>query len=388
MSGDFGLVFHLWDFADEPGTLLDRALGEVAPDHLTVPVVTGPLERFRLDPARPPHAFVTEGGWHFPPDPDAYQSGSVRPRPAHWAGKRDLLGKLRDQAGSREVRLIFRVDLRSVASLPGHGPHLRSRNAWGDENPGAGGCALNADLRELLRSTLADLMRYEPAGFELVDWMVDLPVSGGPVRQYSWNAVLRQLLDICFCPACRQAADVDPDQAARSVRVHAERMIATGDAGDAFERVSADETLRAYVDARRRDTLSWLERLAALHTGCKCHMLMDCWFDADYWLRAETAFANLPRGTFPPVFRPLSSPLRDIDLGRDLLGPASQRQVESFGLTLPVWYPLVRQADELVRTVSAANRAAITPIEFEGLAEAPGEAIDWLRQAVRFARRG
>ncbi|MBU0618228.1 MAG: hypothetical protein KKI02_10960 [Planctomycetes bacterium] len=388
MSGDFGVVFHLWDFADEAGTTLDRVLGEVAPDHLTVPAVTGPVERLRLNPARAPHTFVTEGGWHFPPGPDSYKSGSVRPRPARWTGKRDMLARLRDHAGSRNVKLVFRVDLRALTSLPEHEPHLRPRNAWGDENPAAGICALNADARELLRGTLADLLRYEPAGFQLVDWMADLVVSRGPGRQFSWNPLLRQLLDICFCPACRQAADVDPDQAARSVRVHAERMITDGDEYDAAGRLDADETLRAYIDARRRDVLTWLERLAGLHEQCKHYMLTDRWFDADHWLQAEAAFANLPYGTITPVCRSSSSPLRDIDLQRDFVEPAAERQVESFGLILPVWYPFVRQADELVRTVSAAGKAGIAPIDFEGLEQAPGEAIDWLRQAVRFARRG
>ena len=388
MSGDFGLLFHLWDFADKPGTTLDRVLGEVAPDHLTVPVVTGPLERLRLDPARAPHTFVTEGGWHFPPDLGSYQSGSVRPRAARWAGKQDLLGKLRDYVGHRDVKLVFRVDLRALISLPEHEPHLRPRNAWGDDNPAAGICPLNADARELLRDTLTDLLRYEPAGFQLVDWMVDLAIARDPGRQFSWNPLLRQLLDICFCPACRQAADVDPDRAARSLHVHAERMITAGDEYDAVEQLNADETLRAYVDARRRDTLTWLERLAASHEQRAWSMLMDRWFDADHWLEPETAFANLPDDLFRPVFRLLSSPLGDIDLQRDFVRPASERQLGSFGLLLPTWYPFVRQAGELVRTVSAATRAGIAPLDFAGLEEAPGEAIDRLRQAVRFARRG
>ncbi len=388
MSGDFGLLFHLWDFADEPGTTLDRVLGEVAPDHLTVPVVTGPLERLRLKPARAPHTFVTEGGWHFPPELGSYQSGSVRPRAARWAGKQDLLGKLRDHVGRRDVKLVFRVDLRALTSLPEHEPHLRPRNAWGDDNPAAGICPLNADARELLRDTLTDLLRYEPAGFQLVDWMVDLTVSRDPGRQFTWNPLLRQLLDICFCPACRQAADVDPDRAARSLRMHVEHMITEGDEYDAVEQLNADEILRAYVEARRRDTLTWLERLAASHEQCGWSMLMDRWFDADHCFEPKTAFADLPDGSLRPVFRPPSAPLRDVDLQRDYVRPASERRLGSFGLLLPVWYPFVRQADELVRTVSAATQAGIAPLDFDGLEEAPDEALDRLRQAVRFARRG
>jgi hypothetical protein len=387
MGGDFGVVFHVWDFADQPGTTLDRVLGEVAPDHLTVPVVTGPIERLRLDPAHGPHTFVTEGGWHYPPTRDAYQSGSVRPRRARWTGKRDALGALRSYAADRGVRLVFRVDLRSLTRLPQHEPRLCPRNAWGDESPSAGICVLNADARELLRGTLADLQRYEPAGFQIADWLPDLAVPGGPERQFSWNPLLRQLLDICFCPACRQAGNVDPDQAARAVRVHAERMIAGADEHEARERLTADETLRAYVDARRCDALAWLERLAAAHAGLRCYVLADRRFDTEHWLPAEAAWAHLSTGVVTPVFRSSGLPLRDLDLRRELVAPAAARHLESFGLVLPVCLPFVRQADELVRAVSGAARGGISPIDFEGLAEAPADALDWLRQAVRFGRR-
>ena len=391
MSGNFGLVFHLWDFAGEPGTLLDRALGEVGFDHLTVPVVTGSMEQFRLDPVHPPHIFVTEGGWHFTPRLDSYQGGTIRPRAARWFGKRDVLGRLREYADERNVELVFRVDPRAVTSLPEHEPHLRARNAWGDENPSAGVCVLNADARELLRGTLADLMRYEPAGFQLVNWMADLAVERGRTRQFQWHPWLQRLLDICFCPACRQAAavaGVDPDQAARSVRVHVERMIADPENSDDAGQLDEDGVLRSYLDVRRRDTLTWLARLAETHDRHRRYMLVDHWFSNEHWSEAETAFADLPDSAFVQVFRSLTLALSDFDFQQSVFGPAAGRGINSLGLVLPVWYPFVRQADQLVRTVSEAMRAGVALLDFEGLEDAPGEALNWLRQAVRFARRG
>ena len=153
------------------------------------------------------------------------------------------------------------------------------------------------------------------------------------------------------------------------------------------QRLNDDQTLREYIDARRRDTFTWLDRLAASHEACKCYLLADCWSPNDHWLKAETALANLPSRAVTPVFRASSSPLRDLDVQRDFVAPTSQHEIASFGLVLPVWQPFVQQADELVRTVSAMAKAGIAPIEFAGVEEAPGEAIDWLRQAVRFARR-
>jgi hypothetical protein len=388
MSCDFGLVHHLWDSGDEPGTMLDRVLGEARLDHLTVPVVTGPTEQFRLNPAHPPHTFVTEGGWHFPPDPDCYTSGSVRPRAARWTGKRDGLAKLRDHAGNRSVKLVFRVDLRAVTSLPEHEPHLRPRNAWGDENAAAGVCVLNADVRELLRGALADLARYEPAGFQLVDWMVDVAIDRGPTRQFSESPLLRQLLDVCFCAACRQTATVagvDPDQAARSVRVHIERLIADPEGYKVADKLIEDSPLRAYFDVRRRDALTWLERLAESYGQRQWSLLADA--QSDHRIAPAGGSVEVSSGTFVRMFRPVK-PLRDIRLEEDFRDPQTGQQPESFGLVLPLWYPFVRQAGELVRVVSAATQAGITPIDFEGLEAAPVEAVDRLRQAVRFARRG
>jgi len=391
MSSDFGLVHHLWDSRAEPGTMLDRVLGEAPLDHLTVPVVTGPIEQFRLNPVQPPHTFVTEGGWHFPPDRGSYTGGPLKPRPARWVGKQDGLGKLGEYAGSRSVRLVFRVDLRAVTSLLEHEPHLRPRNAWGDENAAAGACVLNPDVRELLRGTLADLTRYQPAGFQLVDWMPDLAIDRRPTREFSWNPLLRQLVDICFCPACRQTATVagvDPDQAARSLRVHAERMITDPEGYDGVGKVTEDRVLRAYLDARRRDSLTWLERLAESHGERQWYLLADHRPGNDPWAKAITASARLSAGTLVPVFRSLKSPLGEIQFEKEFLDPATGRPLKSFGVVLPLWYPFVRQAGELVRVVSAAAQAGIAPIDFDGLEAAPGEAVDRLRQAVRFARRG
>ena len=57
-------------------------------------------------------------------------------------------------------------------------------------------------------------------------------------------------------------------------------------------------------------------------------------------------------------------------------------------LALAVWRPAFREAAELVRLVAEAVGLGISAIDFEGLTEAAPEAVTWLKQAVRFARRG
>lgn len=380
MRGDFGLVYPLWTDPSGPGELLDRAVGEVGLDHLTIPVLTGRQEQFRLGLASPPHAFVTEGGWHFPPDPGGYKSGRVRPRPARWFGKRNVLGQLCDYTAGRSVAVIFRIDLRAVSSLLEHEPHLRPRNAWGEEVASAGGCPSNPDLRELLQGALEDLRRYGGAGFQLVDWAPDLPTDRKAPRPLDWHAPARRLLDLCFCPACRQTATVagaDPDQAARSVQVHFERLLSQPLDDDVVAKVRGDEVLEAYLQARRRDAGAWLQRLAERYGTWRRYLLTDAEsFESIGRLVAGEAFRLVLRSDRPPGATDESGPQATIRL---LDGAC--------GLALPLWRPTFDQADQLFRVVNEARRAGTVFFDFEGLEEAPEEALDWLRQAVRYAHR-
>ena len=62
MAADFGLVYPLWNHTRAADSLLDRVVGEVGIDHLTVPVVTGAQTQFRLSGGFESPYFHTEGG--------------------------------------------------------------------------------------------------------------------------------------------------------------------------------------------------------------------------------------------------------------------------------------------------------------------------------------
>jgi hypothetical protein len=381
MSGDFGIVYPLWTDSGGPGKLLDRAVGEVGLDHLTIPVVTGRQEQFRLSPAQPPHCFVTEGGWHYPPDLACYKGGPVKPRSARWFGKRDLLSRVCEYAARRNVAVVFRIDLRAVTGLVEHEPHLRPRNAWGDEVIAAGPCPSNPEVRELLHGTLDDLLRYEPTGFQLVDWAPDLPTDRDAPRSLDWQPLARKLADVCFCPPCRQLATLagsDPDQVARSIQVHVENLLAHPKEDGAAAKAHEDEVINAYVQIRRRDTAAWLHRLAEMHRDRRRYFLTDA-------ATCESVGPLLAEETFLLVLRGFR-PLRAAD--ENTLQAAIRSLQKAYGLTLPTWRPDVEQAGELVRQVSTTTHAGLEFFDFEGLDEAPEEALTWLRQAVRFARRG
>jgi len=386
----FGLVFPLWNLMDGPRELLQRAVGEIGIDHLTVPAVTGPLTQFRLCGDLPHPTFSTEGGWHYPPGRDGYAVCGVRPHAAHWFGRRDLLAQLRDEAVRRGLRLFMRLDLRAVAPRAEQQRHLCPRNAWGDELPAAGACVSHPELRELLRATLADLQRYEPAGFELVDWAPSLPVDRGHARPLAWDETVRALLDLCFCPACREialgAADadrtdagrlpLDPDAAARSVRVHVQRLLSSAGDGAARTNAERDPLLAEYCRAVAADSHAWLSRLRERYAGGRCLLTLDV----------------AAAGTSQTGFSACGWEL-ELRCGQRDAGALERLQAAAVGggasaCSLWVWQPLFAEAAELVRRVTGLAEAGVRFFDFEGLEQSPPQVVDWLRQAVRYARRG
>jgi hypothetical protein len=377
MDTQFGIVVPLWSYTADGGALLERAAGEVGLDHVTVPVVTGALSAFRLaaDPERP--YFRTEGGWHFPPTAKLYGASGVRPPKAAWFGTADALARLREHLDRLHIALVVRIELRAVRILGEREPHLGQRNAWGQEVPPAGLCACNPSVRELLRATLEDLGRYEAKSVELANWRPDHVVWSTPPRPAHWrDPAIRQLLDTCFCPACRQTAEragVEPDQAARRVRVCVQRLI---DAPPGVEpSTEADEVVAAYCAARVADCGLWLQRLAQADAHRDCRLL-----DGP---EPPTSYGDL-RPVAQLYRLPADSPLDKEHFERLLQLQARDRFA---GWSLPAWRPCFNAAASLVFAVSAATAAGVRIYDFEGLDEAAPDAVTWLKQAVRFARR-
>lgn len=377
MPGDFGVVYCLWDFAADEGRLLDAAAGEVGLDHVTVPAVTGAQTQFRLGLGGETPHFHTEGGWHFRPGAKAYAGCALRPSKARWAAGGDLLAQLRERAGRLGLKLVIRVDVRAVRALVDQERHLSQRNAWGQEVPFSGGCASNSELRELLRATLEDLQRYDPAAYEVVDWAPNSPVDRATSRPLDWHPAVRRLLDLCFCASCRQVVErteVDPDQAARSTRVQVEQLLVQPPAHrDALPQ--EDPVVASYCAAQAADCCQWLQRLSENAPQRRWYLLR--------------AFGEPPLGNIAPWVRLLRLPAGACG---PLAGDEWSRRVQAFpeisALALPVWRPTFSEATELVWLASEAVRAGVGLFDFEGLAESGPEAVTWLRQAVRKARRG
>lgn len=370
----FGIVYPLWSHADGGGDLLDRAIGEVGIDHITVPVVTGPLVAYRAYATEPPRVFTTDGGWHYPPNTKAY--AGVKPKTAGWFGKRDLLARVCETAEKRGVQVYFRIDMRNIPALLERNPHLRGRNCFGDEMTYAGACLCNPQMRELMEHTLGDLRRYPVAGFELVECEPN-PAMAIDVAATSetLGLVMRNGAEHCFCPACRQIAAGAGFELERALsgaqgdiadRLQGPYM--NGDADGLCEATAVNE----YREVRRADISAWLSNIASRFGDQPIRLVVGGGVDptpgCQYMFRDELLYSRFSREwrQHLPEFLPTGG---------------------GSGLGYPAWRPVVDSADELVRFVHEVQQRGVTFFDFEHLDESPSEAIDWLRQAVRYAHR-
>lgn len=392
MAGEFGIVYPLWNHSDGGGSLLERVIGEVGIEHVTVPVITGARSQFCVYGPRESPYFHTEGGWHFPADAKLYALSGVRPRPARWYGQRDPLKKVCELARGSGINVNFRLDIPAIIQLCDQSPALAQRNAWGDSYWDWGPCINSPAYRSLVEAAIDDLGRYKPDGFELVSNRVDS--LSFEVASTTFDRPFGPGFELCFCAACRQIASehLDPEQAARSVRTHISRFCNSLRPGvtsdDLLHGLHSDEMLHKYVDVRVAAAERWLEGLAARHAehqfyhgpvnydsahiglrGLRGFKRIEM-FDTDAWASAQSAQDGADTDYS-------ASPVRDEG--------ESPRVADA--LEMGVWFAWHHGSDWLVRAVAEAIERGVTYFDFVEVDETPPETISWLRQAVRFSRR-
>jgi hypothetical protein len=375
MACEYGFVLHPWHGAERAAALLERAALEIGLSRVTVPVVTGGCAQFSYAPADGPRLFFTEGGWHYPPDAARYAGGALRPKTARWLAKRHPLDRIREAAERHGLRCNFQIDLRGLRGVIEQQPESGCRTAWNEPLPGHAACLNQPAVRQLLRSTIDELLSYGPAALMLAG----LPAEPGERARPRWgvNVETDELLGVCFCAACREVAagaGVDADQAARSVQVHIERL-AVGDRASTAAAMREDGVLETYRAAVRGETGAWLARLAGVISPADAYFV--------------TGVVDGPVHLSEP-WRPLLEVRLTDDEGQP--DPASH-VVGAAGLNagaarLPAYRPAFHSSAELVRLTGELAQAGARLIEFSGFDAAPPDAGDWLRQAVRFARRG
>lgn len=380
----FGILYPPWNHGPAGQKLLDAAIGEIGIDHLTVPAIGGPQTQFRLFHGFEQPYFHTSGGWHYPPQVRHYAGLGIRPRRADWTGPQDVLEALQRLGDQHGLKLFLRVDPAQAVPLLDSAGHLVQRSAWGQTYEPPQPCINHPEFRELLKAALAELLRYAPEGIEIAGLRLDAPPAEREV--VGWRCLSLHLVCTCFCAACRQIAElagIDPDLAARSVRVHAEHVAATPQhqRSAALRRFRDDPAVHQYQAVRASAAQQWMTALAAgfpqvrlirvvqaqdvygpsavqIGLGADWSAISDAWGEGSVsqfwtqWARHQETFPGIAA-----LHMRLSEP--------EVLAPA-----------------------DLVRYVTEAVGNGIQRLTFSHLEEWRPDILTWIKQAVRYARRG
>lgn len=373
-----------WDLlAEGVETALDRLAGDVGVSGIRVPATTPRVLEFRPRDGFHPRWFAAEAGAHFQPDPSRYVNTRLRPVPSPWLKTRNPLETVARLCQQRGFILRISAACCDAEAVVARYPFAACRDVFGRVSSRRL-CPVNPDGREFAAALAEDLSaQFTPASIELAAaGFADDPaetrlgLSIGPIERF--------LLSLCLCESCGQAAlgrGIEPASVARTIEVHLAPTLhaeaARTQSLDEF--LAADAVLREYAAMQRDAVVELIQSVrrrtaAALVLRSENTLIPPSSDWRDIASRADAAL--LVPGNGPGAIQTSrcggSSP--NTDAARD----------ESCFVCHP---PVVTDGTELVRAVHEAVNAGCEMIVFETDGAAPQPCLDWVRQAIRYARR-
>lgn len=377
-----------WDLLDEGvDVVLDRLVGEVGADALSVATTYHSVSQFR------PHTDVAPRRWshpaaaHFQPQMARYANTRIKPIPASWMKSRNPLELIAGRCERRNVALRAWTVGCHGSALAERYPDAACKGVF-EERSTTWLCPACPDVREYVASLVADLSaNYRLAAVELESADFGWPHTHGHEKSgLSIGPIEALLLSLCFCESCGQAAadaGVDSLMVQRSVQVHLEPTLSGMPARDQSleDFVRRDSMLAAYLSVRKSAVTALLD---TVRRRTELPIVLHVPFDATI---SGVDLTEAARRVDAMVLPAWSSDL-GVDIAprlaelRDILdGP--QRIERGFHCTRPAF----AEGANLVRVVHAAVAAGHDTIGFYNYGIAPGECLQWARQAIRYARR-
>jgi len=372
---------HPRDFEDEGAAAFERLAGEIGVDAVSFEAISDETAALRPRAEAGRRWFRHPGGAWFQPDRQAYASLAVKPAIAAEIKSRNPIEKIASEARARGLALRLGITGCRHPALVAANPHLAARDATGEANR-THMCPAHPEVRAWLAATAADLTTNYPVEaleIETVGLGHEAAGDANLACGMSLPPAARHLLGWSFSPAMRQRAKdagIDADQVCNRI---AERLycafecrplpestlgdlLASDDALLAYHRVQTEAVTSLVVEIRERCRGRLLLHLPAAPRAAGFDTIaiaQHCDAFVAHVHANETAPVGLDaiieRARFEPVFR--------------------------------CHPPNVTSGDAFVAAVhrrAGAGHAAIGFADY-GLAAAP--CLDWVRQAIRFARR-
>jgi hypothetical protein len=391
MEVSFGVPYYLWNHA-EPDTLLERVLSTVHLNHVTLPLVTGPRAQFRHACFPQAPSFETLGGWHYWPDGAHYELGGIRPITADWLPGDGPLGAVLDIAQRYELRVAVRLDLTEAPAILEQAQEALQQDAWGQTRFDHRACINQPRIRELIRATIADVLRFQPVAIQLEN--IELDARNLTCGWHDLGPRYRCFLPVssmCFCRACRKlavAGGVDPDAAAacerrRDTQLHAEPI----SRHMAAERMPVEPPLAEYVAIRAADLDRWLAKLSTS-------------IDSQLWVTSylHPFVTGRDRGRLAPPIKAIPSVWMNAWTwsrrkdGQEATVDDPPEILEDYAPAVPgaafnlCISDVVIPAERFEHRAREFIRAGTRWIEFNSLEEAHRDALQWIRQIVTSIR--
>lgn len=378
-------TFQPWDFDGldlEPALI---ALADLGIDVISLGLLQPSVRAVRRSAADGPRVIQQPAGFHFQPDGKVYASSRIKPIAAKWLRHRNPIERIVRTAIDQNLGIHARLDFTDLSDVLHHVPLAGMVNVYG-ESCAARLCPSNPDANALMESVIEDVCknypfgRIELTGFGFTDRLTPGDARGAP----QCSAIESHLLSLCFCPSCRDRAGRD------GVRV--DRVVSDVQIGlDAQFRLEppADLTLEmflqrhpdvaAFEESRRQTTLSLLATLRRVST------IPLTWRPAlDDSPATSTAFSELFESIIvcgdAPTVKSHVAP--DTAAWKRKWQPASRVEV-----ALCPMPPNHADAQSLIRHVKSLCADGHTTLHFGPMGELPPPCLDWIRQAVRYAKR-
>lgn len=300
---------------------------------------------------------------------------------------RDPFSRIAGTCESMGVGLILRASCLRNAALVHKYPMAACIDVFGDVSRDRL-CPANPDVREFIAAMATDLAEsYSAQRIELADVLFNTSRDG---REASMGVELKGaaqgLQDWCFCPACRQRA-ADAGCHVDAVLANVQQWL-----NRAFERtiggklddvnagimaaIGDDADLRSYQASRRASERSLI---ATIHAKLGDTLAIPVNDDAELAaiapIATELGVSLVARYRKPASASPIPGAV-------DALGGA-----EDVSVRFDAYPPHAESGPALVSAVHDIVTAGHGRVGFHADGLLPAPCLDWVRQAVRYARR-
>ena len=377
-----------WDLEDEGiEASLARMAGEIGVTAVSVAATCRDIDQLRARRIGERRTVRFEAAAHFQPDRARYPKRGITPATASWVKSRNPLAKIAKEAQRQGIKLRAWAVCCHSGTMVARYPMASCVDIFGDPI-GTWLCPGNPDVREYLAALVEDLTTNYPLDaieLEAADFGHGTGEPSARECGVQLGPVARTLLSWCFCSSCRQRASiasVDVEAVIASAKAHIEAAFRLEPAPhETFDAILADDPdLRAYFELRRESVTTLIRDIRPrngvrllLHVGPDIHI-------------SGAAVADLREhcAGFIKSASDYGTPQWQGHLNHIVDQSGSAAAVD---VGLPCYPALMPSSDALVAAAHQASQSGHRAIGFHHYGLAPEPCLEWVRQAVRYARR-